>query len=195
MARRRWKCFRPVKSKGYQKKRSRSHRREYVRGGADPKITMYDVGNRGKLDWEVSVGLMLLHSANISHFTLEAIRVSINRRLQKIIGRQKFHLKIRAHPHITYREHAMMAFAGADRLSSGMRNSFGRPVGRMAKVRAGQMIIDCGCDFKDVQHIKRAFAIASQKLCVSSRVMLLDTEDPAMIAKVPLPHVSNFIVR
>ena len=37
MARRRWRCAAEVKSrKGYQKKRSRSHKKEFVRGGADP---------------------------------------------------------------------------------------------------------------------------------------------------------------
>jgi large subunit ribosomal protein L10e len=193
MARRRWKCFSVFKPKGYQKKRSRSHRREYVRGGADSKITRFDVGNRERIDWPITIGVMLNHNKNISHFCLEAVRVNINRRLTKKIGRQNFHLKIRSHPHTTYREHAMMAFAGADRLSSGMRNAFGKPIGRCARVRAGSILMEVGCELKSVPHIKRSLQIAGQKLCTTSRVVLLKTDDPSMDVMVPLPHVDKFV--
>ncbi|MHA1777045.1 MAG: 50S ribosomal protein L16 [Promethearchaeia archaeon] len=193
MAKRRWKCFSVFKTKGYQKKRSRSHRREFVRGGADSKITLFDIGNRKKIDWEVTIGMISNHNINISHFALEAVRTSINRRLQKKIGRANFHLKIRKHPYTTYREHAMMSFAGADRLSSGMRNGFGRPVGKCARTRAGDVIMQCGCALKHVEEVKRAFQIADKKLCTTTRIVLLDAQDKNWISKVPLPHISKFI--
>ncbi|MHA1719868.1 MAG: 50S ribosomal protein L16 [Promethearchaeota archaeon] len=193
MGRRRWKCFSTFSKKGYQKKRSRSHRREFVRGGADPKITRFDVGNRGKNDWEIKVGMISEHNINISHFALEAIRVNVNRRLIKKIGRQNFHLKIRKHPHTTYREHAMMSFAGADRLSSGMRNGFGRPVGRCARTRAGDIIMECGCSFANVEAVKRAFQIADKKICTQTRIVLLKTANPELIPKVSLPFIDNFV--
>ncbi|UYP43814.1 hypothetical protein NEF87_000099 [Candidatus Lokiarchaeum ossiferum] len=194
MARRRWKCFGVFKKKGYQSKRSRSHRREFVRGGADSKITRFDVGNREKIDWEVKIGMLCEHNINISHFALEAVRVNINRRLIKKIGRQNFHLKIRRHPFTTYREHAMMSFAGADRLSSGMRNGFGRPVGKCARTRAGDVIMEVGCAFKDVNHIKRALYIADKKICTTTKIVLLEAENPAHIPKVPLPYIQNFVL-
>ena len=192
IARRRWACFSVFKNKGYQKKRSRSHRREYVRGGADSKITMFDVGNRGKIDWEIKIGMISQRNINISHFALEAIRVNVNRRLIKKIGRQNFHLKIRKHPHTTYREHAMMSFAGADRLSSGMRNGFGRPVGRCARTRAGDVIMEAGCAFAHAEEVKRSFYIADKKICTPTRIVLLSAEDPALIPKVSLPYIDNF---
>lgn len=194
MARRRWRCFGVFKAKGYQKKRSRSHRREFVRGGADPKITRFDVGNREKNDWEVKVGMISEHNINISHFALEAVRVNINRRLIKKIGRQNFHLRIRKHPHTVYREHAMMSFAGADRLSAGMRNGFGRPVGRCARTRGGDVIMECGCALKDVEEIKTSFNIADKKICTTTRIVLLEAQDPAFIPKVPLPYIGNYVV-
>ncbi len=193
MGRRRWKCFSVFKRKGYQKKRSRSHRREYVRGGADPKITRFDSGNREKLDWEVKIGMLANRNVNISHFALEAIRVNVNRRLIKKIGRQNFHLKIRSHPYYMFREHAMMSFAGADRLSSGMRNGFGRPVGRCARTKAGNMIMECGCALKDVEAVKRSFNICDKKICTTTRIVVFETAKPEYINKVPLPHISTFI--
>lgn len=195
MPRRRWKCFSVVHPKGYQKKRSRSHRREFVRGGADSKITRFDVGNREKNDWELKIAMLALETKAISHFALEAIRVNINRRLIKKIGRPNFHLKIRAHPHTTYREHAMMSFAGADRLSSGMRNAFGRPVGRCARVRAGSFIVEVGVAFRHVEEAKKSLKIAAQKMCTRTRIVLLEVEDPDIIQKVSLPYIAQFDAR
>lgn len=193
MGRRRWKCFSVFKKKGYQKKRSRSHRREFVRGGADSKITMFDVGNRGKNDWEVNIGMIAKRSVNISHFTLEAIRVNVNRKLIKKIGRQNFHLKIQKHPHTTYRMHAMMSFAGADRLSSGMRNAFGKPIGKCARTRAGDIIMSCGCSFAHAEEVKKSFLIADKKVCTPTRIVLLKVDKPELIKKVSLPYIKDFI--
>eukprot|EP00501_MAST-03F_sp_TOSAG23-6_P001087 GSMAST32.ASY1.ANO1.1130.1 assembled CDS len=45
---------------------------------------------------------------------------------------QNFHMRIRAHPFHVLR---------ADRLSSGMRGSYGKPVGMIARVRIGQVLM------------------------------------------------------
>jgi len=195
MPRRRWKCFREFKTKGWQKKRSRSHRKEFVRGGADPKIRMYDVGNRKmSVDkFDVIIGLMMTKTCRISHLTLEAIRVSINRRLTDAAGKDNFHLRIRAKPYDVYREHAMMAFAGADRISSGMRKSFGRPIGRCCRLRPKQIICDAGVNLKNIEAVKKAFLVAATKICRSSKVLLISASKPEYIPKVPLPYLGNYV--
>jgi len=48
---------------------------------------------------------------------------------------------VRVYPHQCLREHSMLTGAGADRLSDGMRLSFGRPIGRAAVVKPGQLIM------------------------------------------------------
>ena len=194
MARRRWKCFATYNSRGYQKKRSRSHRREFVRGGADPKITRYHVGDPSDRDWDLTVGLIGLQTARISHLALEAIRVGINRRLTKSLGRTGFHLHIRTHPHTTYREHAMMSFAGADRLSSGMRNSFGRPVGRCARVKAGKILFECSCDLKGLEAVKESVRVAADKICIRTQAVVLRAKTPELMAKAPIPAASKFAI-
>lgn len=193
MARRRWRCFKTYNTKGYQKKRSRSHRREFVRGGADPKITRFDVGNRKRIDWPVSIGLMAEHHTRISHFALESMRIKINRYLVKKIGVQNFHLKIRKHPHTVYREHAMMSFAGADRLSSGMRNGFGHPIGRCARTKAGDIILQVGCEMRHVTHVKEAVRRAKYKVCTSARVVLLESKNPDDIDRIPIISIKKFV--
>ena len=86
----------------------------------------------------------------------------------------------------------MMSFAGADRLSSGMRNAFGRPVGKCARTRAGDVIMEVGCAFAHAEEVKRSFYIADKKICVPTRIVLLTAEDPANIPKVSLPYIDNF---
>lgn len=195
MARRRWKTCRVFTSKGYQKKRSRSHRREFVRGGADTKIRMFDFGNRetGIDTFEVRVGLVVLQDRRISHFTLEAIRVSLNRRLQVDMPKNAFHCRVRAHPHDVYREHAMMAFAGADRLSSGMRNSFGRPVGLCARVKAGSVILETGCELKYINQVKKALQVSGNKICSRVKVVMLGAKTPEIAAQVPLMSGDTYV--
>ncbi|MHA1338413.1 MAG: 50S ribosomal protein L16 [Promethearchaeota archaeon] len=189
MGKRPWACYRKWDRPPYQKKRSRSHRKEYVRGGADPKIRMYDTGNRKKSaeEWELSIGLKSKNKVQISHFALEAIRASINRRLQKYIGRQNYHIRIRPHPWHVFRENKMMAFAGADRLQSGMRNSFGRCIGRCARVRANQTIVEVFCSFKHKDQVIKALKIASYKLPCKTKLVVLRVNNKEYVKKIGLP--------
>ena len=193
MARRRWKCFAPYDKKGYQKKRSRSHRREYVAGGADSSITIFDSGNRKRDDWEIRMGLMILRNRSVSHFTLEAMRRNIKKRLQKQVGRANFHLRVRPHPHTIYREHSMMSFAGADRLSSGMRNGFGRPVGRCARVKAGNILLEVDGLYKHFKQITNSIFTASHKVGANTQVVLLKTSSPEIEEKINYPKIEEFV--
>ena len=150
MGKRPWQCYNKWNRPAYQKKRNRTHRKEYVRGGADPKIRMYNTANRKRPleDWDLSLGVKVLHKIQISHFSLEAIRTSINRNLGKHLSRDAYHIRIRPHPWQIYRENKMMAVAGADRLQSGMRGSFGRCIGTCARVKANQTVVEVFCDLK-----------------------------------------------
>ena len=179
MARRPWHCYKTHKRPAYQKKRSRSHRKEYVRGGPDSVLRMYDTGNRKKplASWELSLGIKILKDVQISHRTLEAIRVSLNRNLQGI-GREAFMIRIRPHPWQMIRENKMMAFAGADRLQSGMRNSFGRVMGRAARVHANQTITEVFCDYENKDVIIKALKTAAYKLGAKNRLAVLQMKNP-----------------
>jgi large subunit ribosomal protein L10e len=189
VARRAWQCYARIRSPAYQKKRSRSHRKEYVRGGADPKIRIFNMGNLAKpLDsWDLSLGIVSDHTRQISHFALEAIRISLNRRLQNELGKDGFHVRIRLHPYQIYRENRMLAFAGADRLQSGMRNSFGRCIGPCARVKAGQVIADVFCDFKSKDTVLDALRIIRYKITTTTRVVALRVNKKELVRKLGIP--------
>lgn len=181
MARRPWSCYKLVsKRPAYQKKRSRSHRKEFVRGGPDSVLRMYDTGNRKRPrdEWELSLGIKVMKDVQISDRTLEAIRTSLNRNLQKLLGRTGYLIRIRPHPWQMIRENKMMAFAGADRLQSGMRNSFGRVVGRAARVHINQTVAEVLCDFKNKDIIIKSLKTAAYKIGAPNRLVVLHMKKP-----------------
>ena len=190
MAQRRpWHCYSKWTRRPYQHKRSANHRREYARGGSQSKIVRFWGGHKEKdwKDWDLVVGLKVNHQIQISSNSLEAIRITINSSLQKSVGRLNFRLRIRPKPFQKIRENRMLAFAGADRVQSGMRNSFGRSMGVAARVRAGQIIIDVGTDIKDLPLIRDRLRVASMKISSSCQTVILEYKTPELLKQSGLP--------
>jgi len=136
MGRRPARCYRYQKNKPYIKSR-------YCRGVPESKIRIYDVGaKKAPVDLFPFVAhLVCDEKQQISSEALEAARVAINKYLTKHIGKDAYHIKMRAHPYHVLRANKMLSCAGADRLSSGMRHSYGKPIGVAARVDIGQILL------------------------------------------------------
>ncbi len=173
----------------YQHKRSANHKREYARGGTQSKITRYWGGNKDIPweEWEVVVGLKVNKNVQISSNALEAIRVTINSILQKKLGNQNFRLRIRSKPFQKIRENRMLAFAGADRVQTGMRNSFGRPSGVCARVKAGSVVLDIGTYLKSLPIVRDRLRVAKMKIPCDCQVVLLKYKEPEYLKRSGLP--------
>jgi len=184
-----WHCYSKWTRRPYQHKRSSNHRREYARGGAQSKIVRF-WGGAKEIPWEkfeLVVGLKVNRQIQISSNTLEAVRITINAVLQRKLGRQSFRLRIRPKPFQKYRENRMLAFAGADRVQSGMRNSFGRSTGVCARVRAGQIIADVGVDLKNLALVRDRYRIASMKISSPCQIVILKYRTPELLKRSGLP--------
>jgi len=127
------RMYRQIKSQSYT-------RREYMGGVPTNRITQYEMGY-SKGDFPIEMHLIAESDAAIRHTALEAARIACNRTIQKKAGSQGYFLKVHVYPHEVIRENKMATGAGADRISSGMRNAFGKAVGTAARVRAGQLVI------------------------------------------------------
>jgi large subunit ribosomal protein L10e len=187
--RRPWHCYSKWTRRPYQHKRSANHRREYARGGSQSKIVRYWGGNKEQAwqDWELVVGLKVDRQIQISSNSLEAIRITINGVLQRKLGRQNFRLRIRPKPFQKIRENRMLAFAGADRVQSGMRNSFGRSMGVAARVRAGQIIVDVGTHLRNLAVVRDRLRIASMKVSSPCQIVILSYKSPEFLKRSGLP--------
>ena len=184
-----WHCYSKWTRRPYQYKRSSNRRREFARGGAQSKIVRYWGGNKSIPweDWELVVGLKVNNQIQISSNSLEAIRITINSALQKNLGRQNYRFRVRPKPFQKIRENRMLAFAGADRVQSGMRNSFGRSTGVCARVRAGQIVVDVGCYLRNLPLIRDRLRVASMKIPSPCQIVILKYKTPELLKQSGLP--------
>jgi large subunit ribosomal protein L10e len=85
--------------------------------------------------------MISLEKIQISSEALEAGRITANRYLTTSCGREGFHLRIRLQPFCVTRINKMLSCAGADRLQTGMRHAWGKPMGTCARVQIGSVIM------------------------------------------------------
>ena len=71
---------------------------------------------------------------------LESARQVANKHLERELTATEYMFKVLVYPHNVIREHKMATGAGADRISRGMSQAFGRPVSVAARIRQGQPI-------------------------------------------------------
>jgi large subunit ribosomal protein L10e len=136
MGRRPWKCYRQAKGKPWIKSR-------YCRGVPDSKIRIFDIGNVAA---PVEQFPLVLHFVSrekiqISSEALEAARITANRYLVTSCGKANFHCRIRVQPFHVTRINKMLSCAGADRLQTGMRHAWGKPMGTAARVKIGTVLL------------------------------------------------------
>merc|ERR550525_79573 len=77
----------------------------------------------------------------ISSEALEAARITANRYLITMCGKEHFHCRIRVQPFHVTRINKMLSCAGADRLQTGMRHAWGKPMGTAARVKIGTVLL------------------------------------------------------
>ncbi|NLA39343.1 MAG: 50S ribosomal protein L16 [Methanomicrobiales archaeon] len=145
MVRKPAKMYRNLAKKAYT-------RREYMGGVPGSKIVQFDMGNLTQ-DFPVELSLVVEEACQIRHTALEATRISVNRQLLKGVGRANYHFKLRVFPHHVLRENKQATGAGADRVSEGMRRSFGKAVGTAARVQPGQKVFSV---WTTPQHVEKA---------------------------------------
>lgn len=136
MARRPARCYRYCKNKPFPKSR-------YNRAVPDAKIRSYDLGRKRATvgEFPLCVHLVSNEYEQLTSEALEAARITANKYITKMSGRESFHMRIRVHPFHVLRINKMLSCAGADRLQQGMRGAWGKPAGLAARVDIGQVIV------------------------------------------------------
>lgn len=109
----------------------------------DSKIRIFDIGRKKA---PVDLFPLVLHFVSkekmqISSEALEAARITANRYLIRMCGKEGFHCRIRVQPFHVTRINKMLSCAGADRLQTGMRHAWGKPMGTAARVKIGTVLM------------------------------------------------------
>lgn len=136
MARKPAKMYRQIKGQAFT-------RRQYTGGVPNNRILRYFMGNRVKAEageFPVRLELTADNPCQIRDSALEAARQVANATIRTAAGEQ-YALRMHTYPHQILRENKQATGAGADRVSQGMRLSFGKNVGTAARVQRNQVVV------------------------------------------------------
>ena len=184
------------KALSYSKKNNRPYTRvskkksqSYIKVVPPNKVVKYNIGNQkafieGRLPFVLR--LVTDETLVIRDNSIESGRMVLTKHLEtKAPG--KFYLWVKIYPHHILRNNKAAAGAGADRLSTGMKQSFGIVEGRAAQVLTGQTLYMVACDSESsVKIARQAFSMTKAKLPCRTRVTFEKVEQ-----KIPVPVVNN----
>ena len=154
-------------------------RREYISGVPGSQITQFDMGDldADREEYPVVVSLKAGEACQIRHSALESARVAANRNMIKELGELNYKMKLRVHPHHVLRENKQATGAGADRVSDGMRQAFGKPVGTAARVPNGETVFSIYCQPEHAEVAKDALRRSYNKMSPPCRIVVEKGED------------------
>ena len=153
-------------------------RKEFVGGVPASRITQFDMGNK-TAKFPLQLSLVANEACQVRHNSLEAARISANRAMEKYVGATNYRLKVRVYPHVIIRENKQATGAGADRVSQGMRASYGKNVGTCARLQPDQIVMTIDTMKQHMLHAKKALRKAGMKLSTPCRVNLEKGSDIA----------------
>jgi large subunit ribosomal protein L10e len=168
------------KAASYSKKKVRPYTRKsakrkkaFIKTIPANKIVKFNMGNMKEHNTgghKFEVKLISTERVQIRDNALEACRQLVNKQLDKAIP-GNYYFIVKVFPHHILRENKIAAGAGADRLSSGMRHSFGVTMGRAAIVVPGKELFFISCpDEKSARAAKVALAKVKPKVPCKSKI-------------------------
>ncbi len=120
-------------------RRSKYKRKGFIKAIPASKIVRFHMGDTTK-SFPKKVKIIATEKFQIRHNALESCRVLVNRQLQAKLGNKGYHFYINVYPHHILRNNKMLSGAGADRMQTGMKQSFGKVEGMAAQVKNGTTI-------------------------------------------------------
>jgi large subunit ribosomal protein L10e len=157
---------------------SKYNKKNFVRGGyPHMKVIKFDMGNI-KGEFDTVLRLNSTRAMNVRHNALEAARITSNKMLDTRIPKN-YHLKIKTYPFHILRENPLASGAGADRMSTGMKKSFGKIIGSAARLKEGQTIIELRLNKANIRLGKEALKRASKKMPCTCRIEVVEAENKA----------------
>jgi large subunit ribosomal protein L10e len=147
-------------------------RREYITGIPGSKIAQHKMGDRHKKpdEYPVQISLEVEEEVQLRHGSMEAARLSANRYLIQELGENNYKMILRKFPHQVLRENKQATGAGADRVSDGMRQAFGKIVGTAARIQAGERLFTAWVEPDQAEEVKEAYRRAYNKITPPCRI-------------------------
>ncbi len=156
-------CYRSLKDRAFTRVAITVHNKNYV--GATPglRVKQFNMGNPAK-QYSHILDLVAGEAILVRDNALESSRIAINRFVQKELGKENYFMRVRVYPFHIMRENKQAQGAGADRVSQGMAHSFGKAIGRAARVKKGQVLVSVLVDEENIAIAKKGLLRAAAKL-------------------------------
>jgi large subunit ribosomal protein L10e len=151
---------------------SKARKKAFVKSRPGKSVVKYDMGDvkNGFEQFPIHLTLVSKEDAQVRTNAIEASRTTGLKRLEKKLGRVRFYFRIRAVPHQAIRENPLAAGAGADRLSTGMKHSFGKIIGTASRVVKGKVLFDLYLPNGEENFGREVLKLLSKKLPVKTRI-------------------------
>ncbi|NIQ04884.1 MAG: 50S ribosomal protein L16 [Candidatus Korarchaeota archaeon] len=144
-------------------------RHEYVKSVPESQLRILTYG-KGDRVYEYRISLISGQKGMILSRCLEACRTAVNRYLERNLKESPYFWRFRTFPHHIVRERRFLGVAGADRIQSGMRLSFGNPVDRGAIIHLNQPILELWVNSENLVQAKEAVRRGRAKIGLETRV-------------------------
>ncbi len=145
-------------------------RKSFIKAMPHADLHQYRMGVQ-KADYDFVMSLRADNAVIIRDNAIESARQSSNKFLEKVAP-GSYYFIVRVYPHHIIRENKMIAGAGADRLQKGMRQAFGRPTDRAARLVAGTDLFTVQTYKANADHVKTALVRARMKLSGKYRIVV-----------------------
>ncbi|MBR9693280.1 50S ribosomal protein L16 [Candidatus Woesearchaeota archaeon] len=152
-------------------RKSKYRAKSFVRANPQNLVVKFEMGDTTR-SFPCKVMLQSKEPAQIRHNALESARKSANKLLETTLGKKAYRFRIKAFPHHVLRENPLASGAGADRMSTGMKMSFGKSIGLAAQVKKGQTILEVEVDKKDLATAQLACERANHKFARGTRIVI-----------------------
>ena len=141
MALRKGSAYTKRKDRPYTRK-SKKKSKYYIKTLPNSKIVRFKMGDIKGFDngeYPITIYVISKERVQLRDNAIEAVRQYLNRFVQTKVGKE-FYFEVKMYPHHILRENKMLTGAGADRMQTGMSQSFGKSLGRAALVKPGQTL-------------------------------------------------------
>jgi large subunit ribosomal protein L10e len=142
-------------------RKSKYRTKNYIRAFPHNTIVRYVMGATNKA-FQYTILVQSKQGLQVRHNSLEAARQVAVKYLEVNLGKTGFYLRLHKFPHHVLRENPLASGAGADRLSTGMKMSFGKPIGIAAQVQQGDTVYEVRTD--NLAAAKRAANLIKSKM-------------------------------
>ncbi|MFH1784860.1 MAG: 50S ribosomal protein L16 [Candidatus Micrarchaeota archaeon] len=143
-------------------------RKSFIKALPHTDLHQYRMGAM-KDDFDLEMSLVSERAVIIRDNAIESARQSSNKALEKEAP-GNYYFIVRVYPHHVVRENKMISGAGADRLQKGMRQSFGRPTDRAARLKVGTALFTIFSYKAHEATLKKALVKAKMKLSGKFRI-------------------------